>query len=122
RRIAPALESPRPFLRDRWIRALVVLAVLIGALHLGGLLWDISQRFFDIIVMFFLAWLLAFVLSPLTQTIERMLRLPRALAAAGVYLVLFVSLVSALLLIVPALVSQLLSLGRVLPAVAEKVP
>jgi predicted PurR-regulated permease PerM len=108
--------------RDRWVRALVVLLVLVAGLHLAGLLLDLGQRFFDILVMFFLAWLLAFVLSPLTQAIERITGLPRALAAAGVYLVLFVGLVSALLLIVPALVAQLLALGKLLPAYAERVP
>ena len=108
--------------QNRWFRALVVLLVLIAGLYLGGLLWDIGQRFGDIIVMFFLAWLLAFVLSPLTHSIERATRVPRALAAAGVYLVLFVGLLTGLILIVPALLVQLAELGKVLPAYAEQVP
>jgi predicted PurR-regulated permease PerM len=86
------------------------------------LLWELGQRFFDIIVMFFLAWLLAFVLSPLTQAIERWLCVPRSLAAAAVYLVLFVGLLTGLVLLVPALVVQLVELGRLLPSYAERVP
>jgi predicted PurR-regulated permease PerM len=108
--------------RNRWLRGLIVLLVLIAALHLGGLLWELGQRFFDIIVMFFLAWLLAFVLSPLTQTIERWLGVPRALAAAAVYLVLFVGLLTGLVLLLPALVVQLVEIGRLLPSYAERVP
>src|ERR671938_520399 len=108
--------------RNRWLRALLVLLTLIAGLHLAGLLWDISQRFGDIIVMFFLAWLLAFVLSPVTQAIERAANLPRVLAAAAVYLVLFVVLLGGLFLILPALVTQLIALGKVLPAYAEQVP
>src|SRR5262245_5586993 len=108
--------------RNRWLRALIVLLVVIAALHLGGLLWELGQRFFDIIVLFFLAWLLAFVLSPLTQSIERWLGIPRALAAAGVYLVLFVGLLTGLVLLVPALVVQLVELGRLIPSYAERVP
>jgi len=108
--------------RNPWLRALLVLLTLIAALHLAGLLWDVSQRFGDIIVMFFLAWLLAFVLSPLTQALERAAHIPRLLAAAAVYLVLFVVLPGGLVLLVPGLVSQLLALGRLLPAYAEQVP
>jgi predicted PurR-regulated permease PerM len=108
--------------RYRWFRVLVVLLTIIAGLHLAGLIWDAGQRFGDIIVMFFLAWLLAFVLTPLTQWIERSVGLPRVLAAAGVYMVLFVALLGALVLIVPALVTQLLTLGKVLPAYAEQVP
>src|SRR5438094_10314724 len=104
--------------RNRWLRALIVLLVVIAALHLAGLLWDVGQRFGDIIVMFFLAWLLAFVLTPVTQAIERAANLPRVLAAAAVYLVLFVVLLGGLFLIVPALVSQLVALGKILPAYA----
>src|SRR6266542_4101401 len=108
--------------RDRLVRALVVLLVLIAGLHLGGLLWDLGQRFGDIIVMFFLAWLLAFVLTPVTQAIERRIHVGRLLAASAVYFVLFVAILGGLLLIVPALATQLVELGRLLPSVAEKVP
>jgi len=109
-------------LRDRLVRALIVIAVVIGALHLGGLLWDLGQRFGDIIVMFFLAWLLAFVLTPVTQSLERWVGMSRLVAASGVYFVLFVVLLGALLLIVPALATQLVALGKLLPSIAEKVP
>ena len=109
-------------LRDRLLRALVVLLVVIAALHLGGLLWDLGQRFGDIIVMFFLAWLLAFVLTPLTQLIERTTGLSRLVAASGVYFVLFVVLLGGLLLLVPALATQLVALGKLLPSIAERVP
>src|SRR4051812_14795958 len=108
--------------RNRWLRALLVLLTLIAGLHLAGLFWDVSQRFGDIIVMFFLAWLLAFVLSPLTQALERAASIPRVLAAGIVYLILFVVLLGGLVLIVPALVTQLLALGKVLPAYAAQVP
>src|SRR5437870_13584254 len=104
--------------RNRWLRALIVLLTLIAGLYLAGLLWDVGQRFGDIIVMFFLAWLLAFVLTPVTQVLERAAGLPRVLAAAAVYLVLFVVLLGGLFLIVPALVTSLVVLGYVLLAFA----
>jgi predicted PurR-regulated permease PerM len=108
--------------RNRWLRALIVLLTVIAGLHLAGLMWDVGQRFGDIIVMFFLAWLLAFVLTPVTHMLERSIGAPRVLAAAGVYMVLFVVLLGSLFLIVPTLVTQLAALGKVLPAYAEQVP
>lgn len=108
--------------RDRWLRALLVLLVIIASLHLAGVIWDVGQRFGDIIVIFFLAWLLSFVLTPVTHALEQELSLPRALAAAGVYFVLFLGLLGTLLLIVPTLIVQLAELGKVLPQYAEQVP
>lgn len=108
--------------RNRWFRALLVLLVFIAAFHLGGLLWDLGQRFGDIIVMFFLAWLLAFVLSPTTTIVARLAGVPRLLAAALVYAVLLVALLGSILLIVPELVTQLIALGKVVPSYAERIP
>ena len=108
--------------RNRLFRILMVLLILISALHLGGVLWGMTQHFGDIIVMFFLAWLLGFVLTPVSQMIEARLRVPRVLAALVVYLSLFVAILGALLLIVPTLATQIAELGQVLPTYAERAP
>src|SRR5688500_3819924 len=90
-------------------------------MHLAGLLWTVAERFGDIIIIFCLAWTPAFVLTPVTHAIERSFGVPRVLAAVGVYMVLFVVLLGSLFLIVPALIAQLVALGKVLPAYAEQV-
>lgn len=108
--------------RNQFVRALILLLIAAVALHLAGVVWTLGQSFGDLIVMFFLAWLLAFILTPLVHVIASAARLPRALAAALVYVSLFVALLTGLVLLVPLLVTQLIELGRALPAYAERVP
>ncbi|TAK25759.1 MAG: AI-2E family transporter [Chloroflexota bacterium] len=108
--------------RNQFVRVLILLLIAAVALHLVGVVWTVGRSFGDLIVMFFLAWLLAFILTPLVHVIADAARLPRALAAALVYVSLFVALLTGLVLLVPLLVTQLIELGRALPAYAERVP
>lgn len=101
--------------RNPWFRALIVLAVFALLIHLGGQLWQMAQHFGDIIIVFFLAWLLAFILSPVAHLLEHRYRISRSLAAAGVYLALFLGLGIAFVLVVPLAVEQLVQLGQRLP-------
>ncbi|MBM4417640.1 MAG: AI-2E family transporter [Chloroflexi bacterium] len=108
--------------RGRLVRILLILAALALALHVGAGLWSLSAQFADITVMFFMAWLLSFVLTPLVQFLSRHLRVARVIAAAAVYLVLFVAIITGLIILVPLLVTQMLDVARALPAYAERVP
>lgn len=83
--ITPDPEASRAR-RERWWRyALLVLATLYVGLLLLGLLVDILGGFTQILLIVFLAWLLAFVLSPVVAWLHDRWRLPRALAIAWVY-------------------------------------
>ncbi|MBI2942513.1 MAG: AI-2E family transporter [Chloroflexi bacterium] len=108
--------------RDPWFRALLVLGVIIALFHLGSQLWQLARHFGDIIVVFFLAWLLAFCLRPLVRALELVLRFPRPLATGVVYLALFVALGVIGFLIVPGLVTQLVQFGDALPGYLEQLP
>ena len=44
--------------RNRWLQALIILLVAIAGIYLAGMLWQLGVRFGDIILPFFLAWLL----------------------------------------------------------------
>jgi predicted PurR-regulated permease PerM len=59
--------------RNTLTRAVMVVAIAIGVIWLLGWVWDMAGHFSDIILPFFLAWLLAFVLYPLA---ERLAKLP----------------------------------------------
>lgn len=98
-----------------WFRALIVLAVFSLALYLGSQLWEMARHFADIIIVFFLAWLVAFILSPIADFLERSYAMPRGLAASLVYLGLFVNVGVVFVLVVPLAVEQLVQLGQRLP-------
>jgi predicted PurR-regulated permease PerM len=96
--------------RMPWFRTLIVLLVIIAALYLADKIYTIALTFSDIIVLFFLAWLVSFTLRPLANSIQRAFRIPFPFAVSSVYLGLVVILVLSLLIIVPSLVAQVTEL------------
>jgi predicted PurR-regulated permease PerM len=107
-------------LRDPWLRALAVVALAIGGFYLIGLIWQVFEQFADIFLLFFLAWLLAFVLEPVVALAERS-RLPRLPAIAATYVVLLILLSAAVILLVPALSAEVAEIVRKLPSYSEQV-
>ena len=72
--------------RERWWRyALLVLATLYVGLLLVRTLVDIFSGFAQILLILFMAWLLAFVLSPIVGWLHGRWGLPRGLAIGWVY-------------------------------------
>jgi len=106
-------------IRDPWLRALSVLACAIAGFYLIGLLWQVVQEFADIVLLFFLAWLVAFVLEPFVGTLVQG-RLPRLAAIGLTYLTLLVLLTLGVILLVPALTLQIVELAQRLPTYAEQ--
>lgn len=120
----------------REFRSLTVILAVIGTLWLANWLWNMASHLADIILLFFLAWLVAFTLSPLVEKISQgelaefiakgfrwlgaarianrvqRFRLPRGLAVALMYLVLAVVLAMSGLILIPTVVSQLAQLAQ----------
>lgn len=108
--------------RNSWFKALVVLLVLIGAWYLLGQFWALAERFSDIILLFFLAWVIAFMLSPVARLLSRGFGLPRGAAVALVYMALVIGLLSGGILLVPIITEQLSQLGNNLGGYTEQIP
>jgi predicted PurR-regulated permease PerM len=106
-------------IRDPWLRALSILGCAIAGFYLLGLLWSIVQEFEDIILLFFLAWLVAFILEPVVGTLVEG-RLPRLAAIGLTYLTLLVLLSLGVILLVPALSLQIVEIARNLPTYVEQ--
>jgi predicted PurR-regulated permease PerM len=106
-------------IRDPWLRALSVLGCAIAGIYLIGLLWQGVVEFADIILLFFLAWLVAFVLEPLVGTLVEG-RLPRLAAIGLTYVTLLVWLILGVILLVPALSLQIVEVARNLPSYVEQ--
>ncbi|HUH17130.1 MAG TPA: AI-2E family transporter [Methylomirabilota bacterium] len=74
----------------RWL----VIFLVLGSAYLAVLLFDrllgIVGGFATILLIVFLAWLLAFVMSPLVASLEERLPLPRAAIVTGTYVVTMV--------------------------------
>jgi len=107
-------------IRDPWLRALAILGCAIAAFYLVGLLWQVVQAFADIMMLFFLAWLIAFVLEPLVGTLVEA-RLPRLAAIGVIYVTLLVLLSLGVILLVPALTVQIVEVVSNLPTYVEQI-
>ncbi len=107
----------------RWIRALLVLATLTVALVFIGLAADAILYFSDIILILVMAWVFAFVLSPVVGGIKRLLpAAPRTLVVVTVYALLFLILGTIGLLIATQLAGSIVSFTDELPALQESLP
>ena len=105
--------------KNIWFRIVVVLLALIGGLFLASQIWAILGQISDIILVLFLAWLLAFLLRPVAAVLIKW-GLPDVAAVGLVYLALLLGIVLSAVVIVPLIVTQLAQIGQVLPTYAEQ--
>ncbi|HEY1169022.1 MAG TPA: AI-2E family transporter [Candidatus Limnocylindrales bacterium] len=92
----------------RWLTALLILGTVAVAFVVLSFVTGLLAYFSDVIMIFFLAWLLAFILSPLASALVHLIpRLPRALAVILVYSLLIVGLIVAILLVAQQLYASI---------------
>src|SRR5664280_3095079 len=100
-----------------------VLTVALLALVVLSYLATYWNFFADVILTFFLAWLLAFILSsPVRLLLRAVPRLPRVIAVVVVYAVLTVALLALVVVLAQALFSSLLEFIRNVPTLREQLP
>jgi predicted PurR-regulated permease PerM len=101
----------------RWLTVLVILATLAFGFVVVDYVGKWVTFFGDVIMVFFLAWLLAFILSPLASALVHLFpRLPRALAVILVYSLLIVVLIAAILLVAQQLYASINNLVNQWPS------
>ena len=119
-------EQPPPTLSERqqrWLTSFLVLGSAAFALVVLSYLATYWNFFADIILTFFLAWLLAFILSsPVRLLLRAVPRLPRIVAVVAVYTVLSVALVALIVILAQALFSSLLEFIRNVPTLRDQLP
>ncbi len=131
--------------RSRLIDLLLVLLVLIAALFLGRMLWELLSGYADILILFLLGWLVAFILKPVISALSEKpllmvpitarpsksigepktpweFRLSRPAAVIVVYLLLVLLIVFAFASFVPRAVLQLSELANHLPEFTAQAP
>lgn len=98
--------------QQRLIDAVLILAAIALAFVVVGFLADVLAAFGDVILQFFLAWLLSFALLPVITRVARLIpRLPQAVAVILVYVAMVVGLGALLLQVSASLVA---SIGQLL--------
>jgi predicted PurR-regulated permease PerM len=109
--------------QERLIDALLVMGTVVVAFVLIGDLGSVFFFFGDIILIFFLAWLLAFILSPLVGILVRHVPLlPRLAAVVLVYGALLGVIVVLAVVIANQLATSISDLIGNIPSLRERLP
>jgi predicted PurR-regulated permease PerM len=118
---SPMIElTPR---ERRWLDATIVLAALALAFVVLGFVGQILTYFSDLIFVFFLAWLLAFMLSPIVSRLRAAIPvLSRAGAVFAVYFVLFGGLIIVTVAVATALFGGVSSFLANVPHLRDDLP
>ncbi len=117
------MELQLPESERRWLHATLVLGTLVLALVLLAQISVIVVFFNDILLILLLAWLLAFMLSPLVSLILRAFpKLPRVAVVAAVYVVLFLGLSAITLVVAGSLASSITNFLGQLPTLQARLP
>ncbi len=130
----------------RLLRILLILLILLASSFLAQMLWQLISGYADVILLFVLGWLLAFVLNPLVSQLSRhpvpavlrpliasalgepraqaamQARMPRAVAVVIVYIILLLAIVIILALFMPAAITQLSQLANRMPDYVAQTP
>jgi predicted PurR-regulated permease PerM len=107
----------------RWFDAILVLAAVALGFIVLGFIGQVFGLFADLIFIFFLAWLLAFIISPLVTRLRTLIPfLSRAGAVLVVYLVVFGIIVLVSLFVAAALVGSITALIASLPTLRDNLP
>src|SRR5688572_16283983 len=112
-----------PEAERRWLHAVLVLGTVVLALILVSQVAVLLAFFSDLLLILLLAWLLAFMLSPVVGLIQRAFpRLPRAVAVGIIYAVLLVGLVWLAIAIAGSLATSIQNFLVELPSLQARLP
>jgi len=114
----------QPGPRDRrLLSALLILGVIAVLFYVVSQLTELFFYFGDILLTFFLAWLLAFIISPIVSRVVNLIpRLPRAAATILVYSAVVIVLVVLVVIAAGALATSVANLAESIPDIRSKLP
>lgn len=105
----------------RWLVAFLVLGSAYFAVLLAEIVLGFLGGFSQILLILFLAWLLAFVMSPVARFFENQVHLSRGIAVGVAYLFALLALGFALFTTGAAITQQLARAGADFPETAKKI-
>jgi predicted PurR-regulated permease PerM len=97
--------SPDLLDRHRLLRLLVGMLVFAVGILLAHLIWSILVTLGDVILLFFLAWIIAFILEPVSILLQKR-GLKRVLAVSLIYIALLVVVSGCIVLTIPSIESE----------------
>jgi predicted PurR-regulated permease PerM len=94
--------SPDLLERHRMLRLLVGMLIFVVGIFIAHLIWSILVTLGDVILLFFLAWIIAFILEPVSLLLQKR-GLKRVLAVSLIYVALLVVVSGLIVLTIPSI-------------------
>lgn len=117
------MEIQLPESERRWLHAALVLGTLVLAMVLIAQVSVVLAFFSDVLLILLVAWLLAFMLSPLVSLILRAFpKLPRVAVVGGIYVLLFLGLSWITLVVAGSLATSIANFVAQLPDLQARLP
>jgi predicted PurR-regulated permease PerM len=82
--------------------------------------WLIATLFASTLLLFFLAWLLAFIIEPAATPLIKYVRVPRPAAIGIAYLVVLLPAILALVFLTPLLINQIVQIVMYVPTLVDQ--
>lgn len=105
--------------RHAVLRVLVYALTVVAVIAAGGSLWSIVAHYQTIVLLLFLAWIVAFIFQPVVDRLQR-LGMRRLLAVALVYATLLLLAVGSIVLAVPTIQVQVGRLAKELSSLLSQ--
>lgn len=104
------------------IRILIILLIIATGGYVLSMAWGIISRFLDLLVILLIAWLLSFILEPMVKRIQKLLRASKLIATIITYILVFSLLAVIIIVYVPLVTSQILTITDNLPHYLQSAP
>ena len=106
----------------RWLDVVLVLAAIALTFVVLGFLANVLVAFGDIILVFFLAWLLAFIITPIVARVAAISHINRTGAVVLVYILLFAGLVVLIVGVAGAIAGSITDFIASVPTLRSDLP
>ncbi len=88
--------------RHRSLRILLTLIIIALGMYIFGIIWSVLVTFADVMLVFMLAWIISFILEPVSLFLRRR-GLPRVAAVSLIYFAVLIVVSGAIVLTIPAI-------------------
>jgi predicted PurR-regulated permease PerM len=104
---------------NRLQRILLILLIILSGYYLGTIIWNELTYLGDIILIFFMAWIVSFIFSPIVHWIQQKFHLKRSIAISFVYLALLGILTGIIAYSVPTLSNEATQIANRISLIAS---
>ena len=104
------------------LKFLTILISIAVSIYLLRFVLEFLNNFSDVILILVFGWLVSFILEPFVDVFTRYLKLPRVMATALVFVIVAILIGFILLLFIPDITAQFITLEKVIPQFLKTSP